>query len=789
MALALIAGAAITFAVVLVATMLFATIFTHHYQDPQEKELLVTVVNILGITVCLCTLAIVPVDVFLVSATTNYTTGLKYAWATNETVSFIVDSLSTAYYAFYGVVAIFLFLIIPYAYFFFEELDEEEQTTKQRHIGAFKYTSFTVMIVAVLMLTGLFLKNRSTASDDLEWFKKLITDNGGEKAATFVIAFMILVGQLIYVSYTACGLAALPVGLIRGRYKYKQEDVDIAGKLALIDEKRRAITVKYGAISSSSRGGSSASTPRRMTKRDKRLLEDLDRQERILRRRALMAEAQRRGWWNKVLDFLRPFEIGFGVLFLLFTLSIMGSLLIAVSDKLVFSLCGNSCGYVFEYEKLFNPLNHMFTYTSRFFPLDYILLVLLVLYFFFATLVGIIRIGVRFFWVFLFHIKRAGTPPQGLLFTLVLLILAILPLNYTTLTIAPQYATFGAQTYCNNTVKGVRDCSATPDKIVPCTIKAPTDICTPSVFSTLMNRIIYNTPFFGLAYFYAQYIFLVVSLTYLLVASVRRRRPDDEGLEDVDEAAVEAASRNEIPKEYLPAVEWWSQRFKDFLAQDDLIYPLTIPLKQLTVELERIFVDFKNRDGEEYRAKNVWKAFVALDWYLSKNHKDQREDRSFALVRSGRFSALRNLVEQIRAEGDPIPKTGKSVGTTADARSFEKTNSASRREVGAEDQDLRGHQLGIAIAVEPHLGNKMSAAITLSNVPPHTTTSVRTVLKRSRQVESHQITISMSRTVENYEPKRARREQPERLHSIATNGTNMVFSSGADVVFPECAVQ
>ncbi|KAJ3089377.1 hypothetical protein HK102_006539 [Quaeritorhiza haematococci] len=249
----------------------------------------------------------------------------------------------------------------------------------------------------------------------------------------------------------------------------------------------------------------------------------------------------------------------------------------------------------------------------------------------------------------------------------------------------------------------------------------------------------------------------------------RRGRPDLRTW-DVDEAGLDAARRNENPKDMLPAVELWSQRFKDFLSRDQLIDPLTMPLKELTIELERFFLDFKNRDGEEYRAKNVWKAFIALDWYLSKNHRDQRQDRPFALVRSCRFSALRNLVERLQAEGDPIPKTAKSVESTVYARFSLQTSPANRCDVGAENRDLGGHASG------PHLVNKMPAATTLSNVPPNTAAWVRPVLKRVRQLE-------------NYEPKRARLEGPERHPSIVVNGMNVRYSSRSDVVFPECAVQ
>lgn len=69
-------------------------------------------------------------------------------------------------------------------------------------------------------------------------------------------------------------------------------------------------------------------------------------------------------------------------------------------------------------------------------------------YFFLATMQGIINIGVRFLWVTLYRIKKASTAPQGLLFTAMLLTFGLLALNYSvTSVIAPGYAHFGSQVY------------------------------------------------------------------------------------------------------------------------------------------------------------------------------------------------------------------------------------------------------------------------------------------------------------------------------------------------------
>ena len=75
-------------------------------------------------------------------------------------------------------------------------------------------------------------------------------------------------------------------------------------------------------------------------------------------------------------------------------------------------------------------------------------MVLLIVYFFLATMSGVITLGVRFLWVALFRIRKGATMPQGLLFSTILLTLSLLALNYSlTAVVAPGYAHFGSQVY------------------------------------------------------------------------------------------------------------------------------------------------------------------------------------------------------------------------------------------------------------------------------------------------------------------------------------------------------
>lgn len=114
---------------------------------------------------------------------------------------------------------------------------------------------------------------------------------------------------------------------------------------------------------------------------------------------------------------------------------------------------------------------------------------------------------------------------------------------------------------CNYTEGGQRNCSEHADLIVPCDIYAPTgetvvhtalewrlnssetsEICTPTISSTLIDRIIVNTPFFGIVFYYAQWAFLVVFVLGFVVALFRRPR-DNVDMESADAEAEEDEQR------------------------------------------------------------------------------------------------------------------------------------------------------------------------------------------------------------------------------------------------------
>jgi LMBR1 domain-containing protein 1 len=225
----------------------------------------------------------------------------------------------------------------------------------------------------------------------------------------------------------------------------------------------------------------------------------------------------------------RPIKLLGGILLILISILVWVSMLITGIDKAKNSICGKNCGYILGHINITQPTNFIFTQSAKVFPVDYVLMTLLVLFFFSSSVAGIASIGIRFLWIRLFEIRKGHTSPQALLLATVMLSLIVLAVNYAiTMLVAPQYAIYGPQTFCSNPPKhpgDQPDCRNHPELVKPCTelsrADGAGDVCTPSVVSTFLNRVALNFPFFGALDFWAQFVFLAVFLIVFLTSLFR----------------------------------------------------------------------------------------------------------------------------------------------------------------------------------------------------------------------------------------------------------------------------
>ncbi|KAJ5139136.1 LMBR1-like membrane protein [Penicillium bovifimosum] len=546
----------VVYAVVLALLLAVASIFIYVYQTPRDRSASVTLTCIISITSLLATVLLLPVDVALVSSTTSSKLGQRKDWATQDVVDRITYSLTVIYYLLYSLDAVLCLLVIPFTYFWYEEYDEVatdtgEQTVGQRIWAAFKYTSLFLVVVVILFLVGFFVPVSQGKGDmDLDYFRRLLTENHGEHALTFGLGLLMTIGICLYVLYTSVGLALLPISLIKSAPSISSATLQasITQQLETNRERQRQLE------------GRCAGDPELLSSKDRRELDTLVREERTLIRRQRLAEeshGEGRAWfmkaWHKIGAVLRPFKLLGGILLVVIAVLIWVSMLLTAIDKAKNSICKHRCGYILAHVNIFNPVNWILVQSAKLFPIDYAIFTVLVLLFFCSSVVGIAVVGIRFLWIRIFQIRSGHTSPQALLLATAMLMLIILALNYSiSMLVAPQYATFGPQTFCDRApgISGEQpDCSNSKELIKPCSelAKNPSaqQVCTPSVVSTFLNRVTLNYPFFGVVFFWAQFFFLGLYLIIFVTSLLRSPKLDEAQLdEDAEEAEEEGLLAN-----------------------------------------------------------------------------------------------------------------------------------------------------------------------------------------------------------------------------------------------------
>ncbi|KAK5663549.1 hypothetical protein OQA88_3980 [Cercophora sp. LCS_1] len=550
----------VAYGVAVAVALLIAIVTTFTWQQPRERSLTVTTVAIFSLWALLATVLLLPVDIALVSATSSVTLGAKKDWATPERVDGILLTLKIVYYALYSLDALLCLIAIPFAYFWYEEYDEvdeeEGRSFGSRFWGAMKYTLAFIAFVVILFLIGFFVP--ATAKNhgkhmDLDYFKRLLAANNGEKALTFGVGLLITIGTLLYAMYTGAGLALFPVSFIKSAPSISAPELSATTETALENnrEVQRQLEMR------------SAGRPEGMPQKDRRELDALKREElTLVRRLRVTAEARGEGQsavlraWIKTQALFRPLKLLGGIVLLLLAILVWVSMLLTGIDKAANSICKQHCGYILGHINVFQPVNWIFVQSAKAFPVDYVLMALLILFFFSSSVTGIASIGIRLLWVRIFQIKKGRTAPQALLIATVMLTLIILAINYAVaMLVAPQYATYGTQTFCSNSagLPGAQpDCRGHLDMVRPCseasTDPLSKDVCTPTVMSTFLNRITLTWPVLGAIDFWAQFAFLGVFLVVFLTSLFRTPRLnvseiDEEAEADEEEGLLASTGR------------------------------------------------------------------------------------------------------------------------------------------------------------------------------------------------------------------------------------------------------
>eukprot|EP01086_Lenisia_limosa_P002970 TRINITY_DN17115_c0_g1_i1.p1 TRINITY_DN17115_c0_g1~~TRINITY_DN17115_c0_g1_i1.p1 ORF type:complete len:516 (-),score=109.28 TRINITY_DN17115_c0_g1_i1:56-1603(-) len=483
----------------------------HYYIDKHESEKLTTCTTIAAMIAALVCLMVIPVDIYSISQVKDDD---GKTLMNVDDVDAMSSRVKTLYYIFFVIISLFIFIAIPFAYCFYEAMDEDT-TNGQRAASACHYTVFFVLAMIAFMVIGLFIQKPTENERDKDQWKETVFDNEhkGDASIGLTLAVLSTVGMVCWLYYTAYGMSAFPIGLIRGKQSSNEESEDMRSQLNVAREQKRAVEAKYV-------GG------KKMSKKDRKKLDTLKRQERLLSNKQRRFDESQNSVFNKILKALAPFRILFGILLTLLTVLIFISLVITTVDKQTNSLCGAKCGYVIDEPSYYNPLDKFFLALHSIFPLDYVLLFVAVIFIVMATISGAVRIGIRFLWVNMYSIRAHKTVPQALLMLVAFIMLILLALNVFFVSLAPQYLTFGSQHYL--------DAEA---NVVPCTITSITSDnsgCVMSQVSLLVNRITVKMPIFGAIFFYANYATMLIFLIGLFYSIAKDKASNLSGVSSDD---------------------------------------------------------------------------------------------------------------------------------------------------------------------------------------------------------------------------------------------------------------
>ena len=433
----ILAAGYVIFAFLVSLTLLFNYLFVKYYCDPHESYALASIVTILSLSTTLTCVLLIPIDILVAADNID---GIEQV--DNNTVRSIFLIL-------FGIMLILAFVLTPFAYFYgeesFDEIDSDPEAICEKICESSKYTAITMLVCAVLIIIGLiFRPEKESWGEGKEWVQKLFdVEHVGEAAISFTVACLTVIGGALWSFYTAYGMAALPLFLIKGTKSLDEAKYEIENDLGQIREKIREIEL---------RSAKSNTSFTRKEKKEKMMLEH--QQKRMMMKSEKISDKQKdtSQILTTILKVLTPFRVMIGVVCFSMSVLFTVSLVMGCINRLISSECGFSCGFITSTSAIFNPLDSLLVHISYYFPLDYLLFSTIILYIFIASLYGIVDWGIRLMCfnvsgIQIFSIKKKRTLPQALLLASITMMMMFLGIFMEILTITPTYSTFGYQTF------------------------------------------------------------------------------------------------------------------------------------------------------------------------------------------------------------------------------------------------------------------------------------------------------------------------------------------------------
>ncbi|SCO93675.1 LMBR1 domain-containing protein, putative [Plasmodium malariae] len=480
-----------TFAIIILLISVSCGTFYKYFVKSDESTLLTAVAFILSLSTSFILVLFIPIDIYLVSNGNLEISNLE-----------INQKLISKFYHFMFWVLIFeAYVVVPFSYFYLKnknsyknEFDDNIMPCENA-IESLKKTIYFIFFLVVLSIIGLIYrpghKLAMEKGKEMEYISDLLDMNHtGQSAILFLMGCIVLVGVSFWATYTSYGIACLPLSFLQQK-NIEYDRIELENRFTNLKEKEMMIKYKYN-------------TYNEIRGNDKYEMEKIEKMKRVLSKynyKLQEIEKSSESWVSYVTGIGLTFRVITGLIFLTFSFIIYISLLASITDKYFNSICAYKCGFVLEQiNTIFNLLDTLLIFFSRFFPLDILVIASLAIYIFCCSLYGIVNVGIRIFFIPLYRLKPKKSSPETLLVLCFLIIHIILVLIMTLLTIAPNYITYGIQKIKIDDNIGYIKCSLKTDK----------NVCKMSVLSVFFNKIFFGIPYFANSYFFSNWMFILM---------------------------------------------------------------------------------------------------------------------------------------------------------------------------------------------------------------------------------------------------------------------------------------
>uniref|UniRef100_A0A665X6Z0 Lysosomal cobalamin transport escort protein LMBD1 n=1 Tax=Echeneis naucrates TaxID=173247 RepID=A0A665X6Z0_ECHNA len=488
----------------------------------QESEVVSTITAICALAIALITSALLPVDIFLVSFM-KYPNGTYKEWAANnETRGHIEDTVLYGYYTLYSIILFCVFLWIPFVYFYYEERDDDtgNKCSVRMHRSSAPGTVAKCAAEEAFVPLEAPPSQNSTQWEKVQYLFEELSSSHGLPALSFSISTLTLIGMLAVITYTAYGMSVLPLNLIKGTRSVAYERLENTEDIDDVEHQIEKLKSK-------------CKDGRPLSSKDRRNLQELEGKLQVLQRRGRHLEIAERNCCTKVGSALRPFKILLGIFFILVALLFTIALFISNLDKALHS-AGISSGFIIFGTNLTNPLNELLLALQPVFPLDYILITIITVYFVLTSMAGIRNMGIWFFWIRLYKIRPKRTRPQALLFLCMILLLIVLHTSYMIYSLAPQYVMYGSQKYLVISNVFCFLTTETTEIYEDLHVFCFTDQCT----VTRSYLFLHKFWFFSTIYYFGNWAFIGAFLIGLVVSCCKGKKSVIEGEVEADDSDI-----------------------------------------------------------------------------------------------------------------------------------------------------------------------------------------------------------------------------------------------------------